>query len=279
VSRYFDETALYWDQIYTGHKFVNWHLAHRRQLVTDAVRRLSQGRSLKILDLGSGTGVLTRDLLRMGHSVAALDCSATMVRTLLRNLQGLAAGRFLGATLGSAGEVCFQNGAFDLIICIGVIQYQPHPENIFDEIARLLKPGGACVFTVPNQLSLHHLLDPWCFLRYLYRLAAGERRNARVRPGSCHAAVDQSASSQDIYEKRYFRWEIPALVRNQPLAIRETIGFGYGPLTFVNKSFFPDRFSIALSQALARLSHLGALSGLSVLANRWVVVLEKPCAP
>jgi 2-polyprenyl-3-methyl-5-hydroxy-6-metoxy-1,4-benzoquinol methylase len=276
VYKYFDDTAEYWDHIYTGRKFTNWHMAHRRQLVIDAVRRLSNGLPLKVLDLGCGTGVLTRDLVQMGHSVAALDCSQNMVRTLMRYLGGRSEPRFVGAAIGSAGEACFKSGAFDLITCVGVIQYQRNPEVVFEEICRLLKPGGACVFTVPNQLTVHHLLDPWCFVRFIHRTTAIWLRSGESWLESGRAAFDGSAYTDNISKKRYFRRDVPALVKAHPLVIRETIGFGYGPFTVVNKSVLPDRVSIALSTAFTKLSQRRHLSWLSVFANRWVVVLEKP---
>ena len=275
LSRYFDETVEYWDQIYTGQKFVNWHLAERKELVIDAVRRLSLGRSLKVLDLGSGSGVLTRDLLKMGHSVVALDCSEKMVRTLKQSLQGHPKFRLIGAVVGSAGQVGFRSGTFDLILCIGVIQYERQPELIFNEVSRLLKPGAACVFSVPNQLSLHHLLDPWCLARYFYRVIVLHFRHGASWSKSCRSAVDRPSRPDEIYEKRYLAREILALVKTQPLIIRKAIGFGYGPLTVFNKPVLPDKASIALSKALTKLLRLRALSGWSILANRWVVIAEK----
>ena len=273
LCRYFDQTAEYWDQIYAGRKFINWHLAHRRELVIEAVRRISKECPLTVLDLGSGTGVLTTDLLEMGHSVVALDCSERMLRTLLNRLRARSERRFLGAAIGSAGETCFRSGAFDLIICIGVIQYQRNPKTVFREIFRLLRPGGHCIFTLPNQLSLHHLLDPWCILRSIYRLALFGRS---ARSGLKPSAVASDSLADDVYEKRYFQREIPALAKAESLIVRKIIGFGYGPLTVANRAVLPDRASIALSNACTKLLRLRALSGLSALANRWVVVVEKP---
>jgi SAM-dependent methyltransferase len=43
----------------------------------------------------------------------------------------------------------FQNGMFDLFITQDVFEHVLYPEKAFREIARVLKPGGAHVFTVP----------------------------------------------------------------------------------------------------------------------------------
>lgn len=275
VRDYFEQTVEYWDQIYAGSSFINWHLAHRRQLVIEAVQGFSHGLPLRVLDLGCGSGVLTRDLLRMGHSVAALDCSENMLRALLRNLDPSLKPRFLGAAIGSAGDVCLRGETFDVVICVGVIQYQRHPEFVFREIGRLLKPGGICVFTIPNQLSFHHVLDPWCLLRYLYRAVAHRRGKGESLFESFRAAFNRPAYTDRVYEKRYFRRDIPGLVGAEPLIVRDTVSFGYGPFTFWNRSLFPNRFSIVLSKAFTKLAHLPVFSSLSVFANRWVIVLER----
>jgi 2-polyprenyl-3-methyl-5-hydroxy-6-metoxy-1,4-benzoquinol methylase len=276
LCRYFDETAPYWDQIYTGRKFINWHLAQRKELVIRAVTRLSQGESLKVLDLGSGTGCLTRDLLNMGHSVAAIDCSEKMIRTLLLKRTSSESGFFFGAALASVGETCFRSAVFDIIICIGVIQYQQRSDAVFEEISRLLRPGGHCIFTIPNQLSFHHLLDPWCIARFISRFAASARRASGSLRECCRAALDRAANTNDLYERRYFRAEIASLVRPGGFEIKKLNGFGYGPLTFVNRSVLPDRLSILISKALTKASGNPTLSWLSGFANRWVVVLQKP---
>jgi SAM-dependent methyltransferase len=43
----------------------------------------------------------------------------------------------------------FDNATFDLFITQDVFEHVKHPERAFREIARVLKPGGAHVFTVP----------------------------------------------------------------------------------------------------------------------------------
>jgi 2-polyprenyl-3-methyl-5-hydroxy-6-metoxy-1,4-benzoquinol methylase len=275
VREYFENTVERWSGIYNGRRFINWHLAHRRQLVIDTVRRLSNNKTVRVLDLGCGSGVLTRDLMHMGHSVVGLDCSEKMVRTLVGSLDPGLRSHLLGAEIGSAANVPFHSETFDVIICIGVIQYQREPRLVLREISRLLKPGGACVLTVPNQLSLHHILDPWCTLRYIYRLIVHSLRNGGGQTNYVQAALDRNGYTTDVYEKRYFKGQISDLVSALPLTIKETISFGYGPVTIANRPVVPEPTSIALSKMLVKLSHLRAFSWLSIFANRWVIVLEK----
>lgn len=275
IRGYFDDTVEYWDNIYSGDRFINWHMAERKKLVLDLVQRVGGGRRLTVLDLGCGTGVLTRCLMQMGHSVAALDCSENMIGTVARRLGGPSAGAFIGAVLGFAGTSCFAAARFDLILCIGVIQYQRNPEPVFAEIHRLLKPGGTCIFTLPNLPRLNYLLDPASYVKYACRLVGRLRRGKRP----LRALLNNAIAGSGTYDKTYFGWEIPALLQNQPLVIKQKIGFGYGPLTLLGKELLPSGVSVALSAAIDRLARLKILSWLPFLANRWAVVIEKPGVP
>jgi len=46
-------------------------------------------------------------------------------------------------------QLTFPDAVFDLVISQDVMEHVPNPERAFAEIARVLKPGGAHVFTIP----------------------------------------------------------------------------------------------------------------------------------
>lgn len=46
-------------------------------------------------------------------------------------------------------NMTFDDAVFDLVITQDVLEHLFHPEKAFSEIARILKPGGAHIFTVP----------------------------------------------------------------------------------------------------------------------------------
>ena len=47
----------------------------------------------------------------------------------------------------------FRNSSFDLIISSEVLEHVPRLEKAFSETARVLRPGGAHIFTVPPRKS------------------------------------------------------------------------------------------------------------------------------
>jgi SAM-dependent methyltransferase len=98
-----------------------------RWLVGDEPRR--------ILDLGAGTGKLTRSLVELGHDVLAVEPSAEMIGELRRALPGIE------ALEGAAERIPVPDGRFD-VVTAGQAFHWFEPEVALPEIARVLRPGG-----------------------------------------------------------------------------------------------------------------------------------------
>jgi len=56
----------------------------------------------------------------------------------------------------------FEDAAFDLLICMEVIEHIPNQLQLWREIARVVKPGGRALLTTPNVLNIN------ARLRYLF---------------------------------------------------------------------------------------------------------------
>lgn len=56
------------------------------------------------------------------------------------------------------------DNSFDSAICFEVLEHVPNPEKALRELFRVLKPGGALVFSVPHFLYLHN--EPHDYYRY-----------------------------------------------------------------------------------------------------------------
>jgi 2-polyprenyl-3-methyl-5-hydroxy-6-metoxy-1,4-benzoquinol methylase len=99
---------------------------------------------LDLAEIGSGGG----HVLRMFPEarLTAIDVSDVFLDTAKKNLQGYDA-RFIK---GEVDKLDLPAESFDRIICTEVLEHTVDPAAILATIARLLRPKGVAVITVPN---------------------------------------------------------------------------------------------------------------------------------
>jgi malonyl-CoA O-methyltransferase len=108
----------------------------------------------RVLELGCGTGLFSRHLLRAYPKGRFLfsDLSPQMLAECRRNLDGLA-GRDAAFALIDA-ERDLDPGSFDLIATSMTLHWLERPEKVLARLRRRLAPGGSLVFSA---------LGPLCF--------------------------------------------------------------------------------------------------------------------
>jgi SAM-dependent methyltransferase len=75
--------------------------------------------------------------------------------------------------VGDIWEISEKDSFFEAILCTEVLEHIPYPNETIKEFARLLKPGGTLLLTVPSN-SLRHM-DPYYYYsgfsdRYLQKI-------------------------------------------------------------------------------------------------------------
>ena len=88
-----------------------------------------------VLDLGAGTGKLTRQLVARGLNVVAVDPSGGMLEQLRAAVPGVP------AMIGRAEEIPLQDGVVDAVL-VAQAWHWVDPERAPREVARVLRPGG-----------------------------------------------------------------------------------------------------------------------------------------
>ncbi len=132
-ERHFDEIADQYDESLPPH-VVQHYLDKRVRLIGD----LLPGGG-KVLDAGCGTGVVASRLADLGYEVTGLDPSEGM----LEHLRGR--DTRVEAVQGSATELPFEDGSFDLTFCVAVMHHIADPEDVhksLTEMVRVTRPGG-----------------------------------------------------------------------------------------------------------------------------------------
>ncbi len=100
-----------------------------------AIDWLLPGGEPRVLDLGAGTGKLTRQIHDRGLDVVAVDPSAGMLAELRRVLPGVP------AHAGSAEDIPLPDASVDVVL-VAQAWHWVDQERALPEIARVLTPGG-----------------------------------------------------------------------------------------------------------------------------------------
>ncbi|HKA69249.1 MAG TPA: class I SAM-dependent methyltransferase [Actinomycetes bacterium] len=107
----------------------------RPRYPTPAIAWAIGDRPGRVLDLGAGTGILTRQLMERGHSVTAVEPNEQMLAALTANSPGAT------PLLGSAERIPLADGSVDAVVA-GQAYHWFDPTAAPDEIARVLRPHG-----------------------------------------------------------------------------------------------------------------------------------------
>jgi 2-polyprenyl-3-methyl-5-hydroxy-6-metoxy-1,4-benzoquinol methylase len=101
-------------------------------------------RGLDVAEIGSGGG----HVLRMFRDarLTAIDVSSVFLETAKKNLAGYDV-RFIK---GEVDKLDLPAASFDRVVCTEVLEHTQDPDAILATIARLLRPYGVAVITVPN---------------------------------------------------------------------------------------------------------------------------------
>lgn len=96
----------------------------------------------KVLEAGCGAGRFTEVLLRYGAVVHSFDLSSA-VEANASNHMGHSSLTLVQADIR---RMPFKKASYDYVICLGVVQHTPVPEESISHLWEMVKPGGALVF-------------------------------------------------------------------------------------------------------------------------------------
>jgi SAM-dependent methyltransferase len=98
----------------------------------------------KVLDVGTGTGVVAVTAARAGASVTALDLTPELLAQAHEN--GRIAGQHIVWTEGDAEQLPYPDASFDVVLSQFGHMFAPRPDVAIAQMRRVLRPGGRIAF-------------------------------------------------------------------------------------------------------------------------------------
>jgi SAM-dependent methyltransferase len=143
VLRLFDAKAADWPAKYAPHG----PLTNRLAQFTDALAyHVPMGG--RMLDLGCGSGELALAAVRAGLRVTACDISSEMLR---RAADGDLDNDVTWMQLDPGWQrLPFEAAFFHVVVASSILEYVGCPRDVLYECARVLRPGGLVLCTVPD---------------------------------------------------------------------------------------------------------------------------------
>jgi 2-polyprenyl-6-hydroxyphenyl methylase/3-demethylubiquinone-9 3-methyltransferase len=108
------------------------------------------------LEVGSGGGILTEEIQKMGFTTTGIDPSEESLRTAFNHAK--ASGLNIRYDKGTGEELPYADGSFDCVFCCDVLEHVQDLPKVISEIARVLKPGGVFFYDTLNRTFVSKLV-------------------------------------------------------------------------------------------------------------------------
>jgi SAM-dependent methyltransferase len=170
------ETSFY--DRYVTLEEAHWWFAGRRRIVNRALEvSVPRDRSLRILEVGCGTGGVLSVLGRFGKTYGLEFSHQALMHARKRNAASL--------VCGDSIRLPFVDGAFDVVGMFDVLEHIDDDQAALRELHRVVRPGGQLIVSVPafpflwgrQDVVSHH------YRRYVKPEILERLRSAGFEPG------------------------------------------------------------------------------------------------
>lgn len=154
-------------------------------LIIDTLTNISD-----VLDIGCGSGEITASVYERLHGdVVGIDISDRMIE----HCKGKYHGKNLYFGVGDMLDLSFKSEQFDLVLSLSIIEWVEGYEKGIAEAARVLRPGGQWIVSLPNWAS------PFRKMELIKRLFSGQ---SYVKYQKNHVSISEFKNIAESYGLR-----------------------------------------------------------------------------
>lgn len=106
-------------------------------------------RGKAVLDLGCAGGFMAEALEVRGAQVTGIDPAAEAIAAA--RAHAAAGGLRIAYDVGAGEALPYDEGAFDAVVCVDVLEHVADLRQVLREVARVLRPGGLFLFDTINR--------------------------------------------------------------------------------------------------------------------------------
>jgi ubiquinone/menaquinone biosynthesis C-methylase UbiE len=205
---------------------------------------------LHLLDVGSSSGIIDNYLADFFGQVTGIDID----EPAMAHARGTFSKDNLSFQQGDAMQITLADNSIDAVVCTQIYEHVPNAELMFNEIYRVLKPGGFCYFAGNNRIML---MEPHYHLPLLSLLP---------RP-LAHHYMRLTGKGDYYHEKHFTSWTLKRLCRDFHIV-------DYSEKVIAD----PDKFGVAYMLAPGTLKWRAArtMARFAKWATPLIWVLQKP---
>jgi len=274
IKEHFSRSAKDWDALYSDsdekHSFTRFELRRRKEIVFTFIEKINSEKIKRALDLGCGAGQYLLQLSSMDFECFGADISEEMLKI---TQEKFIFHQIKDVTLINSDcyQLPIEDNYFDLIICIGVLEYLDNETQALLEMMRTMKSGGFAIVTFPNLFKLRNLLNPYYYIIRIWTYLFS-RKSVQTPKGnnSNNVKIDFNKSTVS----RYSLSKVKKIVSNSGYSIIEARGYCFGPFSIWQKSLFSLKTSINLSNFIEGLINYKLFGFLKFFSNRWVLLIK-----
>ena len=215
VTSHFDQVANTYADWYQGPTARAHSFWVRQERVCEMFSRPES----QVLDIGCGPGLMVDWLLSQGCTVYGVDVAAGMIEECENRFANQPSAHF---QLGDIENMTFQDNFFDSVICMGVLEYLDHQQAAVAEMARVTRPGGEVIVTVPSSVSPWRLWEEGIYIPLTRPFRSLLRRN-----------------KYRIYHRSYRQREVAGLLSSHGLVPQEVVYYDFEVVPMPLDRLFP----------------------------------------